>query len=90
MPINMDEWNKGRDNDTQYSKIEKFLSSNKGKAFSLNEIVEGIHGDIDAAGLIVYLPTTLIILDKLIGEGSIKSKIIQKEIGKEISYYTKT
>lgn len=86
----MDEWNKGRDDDTKYSKIEKFLSANKGKAFSLNEIVEGIYGDVDVTGLIVYLPTTLIILDKLIGEGSIKSKIIQKEIGKEISYYTKT
>jgi len=89
MPINMDEWNKGRDEDTMDLKIEKFLSSNKGKAFSLNEIVEGIYGDVDWARLMVYLVSTRVILDKLIREGSIKSKIIQKEIGKD-TYYTKT
>lgn len=85
----MDEWNKGRDEDTMDLKIEKFLSSNKGKAFSLNEIVEGIYGDVDWARLMVYLVSTRVILDKLIREGSIKSKIIQKEIGKD-TYYTKT
>ena len=88
----MDEWNKGRIETTTESKVEKFLSSNKGKAFSQVEIVTNLYPTksdsltetFQQFGYLIIVKTTL---DALIKQGTIKAKSVKKEIGTE-TYYT--
>lgn len=43
MPINKDDFDKGRSDEPIISKIQKFLESNKDKAFTEEEIIEHLY-----------------------------------------------
>jgi len=44
LPIDRSQWEQGREPETTETQILAFLKSQPGKAFSLNEIVDGVRG----------------------------------------------
>lgn len=92
MPISKDEWSKGRTSDHLESKIEEFLATNKGEAFSAEEIINHLYQfkAKDWAGFLLGIGSAFTVrhaLNKLMEKGTVKSKIIEKKIGSE-EYYT--
>lgn len=98
MPIDKDEWEKGRKEDTLRkedileSKIKRFLDNNRTKAYSSSDITniyykpksKGIPNF--AKGVAIYLAVDSA-LEKLVNKGLIKSKVIEQSDGTDM-YYT--
>jgi hypothetical protein len=91
MPINKDEWNKGRKLETIEVRIIRFLKSNRDKGFSAEEIHNALGyktgpGFWDILAKIANMLIVQNALDLLVKEGSIKAKIVKEAIG-EVTYY---
>jgi len=86
MPIDADEWNKGRTDDQLKSKIESFLRKNEGQAFSAGEIINHLYqfkGE-GWASFLLNLGSIFVVrnaLKDLIKEETVKSKIIETPRG---------
>jgi hypothetical protein len=79
MPIEIDEFNRGKHDQEVQKDILDFLRTNRTKAFTIEEILEGIgHKKItdDPNLMVMHLISYSIILGQLIKDRRIKSKII--------------
>lgn len=86
MPINSNEWEKGRTHDSTYNRVSTFLQSNKNQAFTIDEIIEKIDPlilDTTEYWTIlenyVKISSVNIALQKLLNEGIVQAKRIEKE-----------
>lgn len=92
MPIDSNEWDKGRSNDHLKSKIEGFLRVNKGQAFSVGEITNHLYKFKKEgwAGFLLDIGSAFVVqnaLKDLINESVVKSKIIEKPYGGSDEYF---
>lgn len=91
MPINADEWEKGRTSDKLESRIEEFLQENKGQAFTVGEIINHLYQfkTENWAGFLLNLGSAFVVqkvLGDMIEKGIVKSKIVEEQIGTD-EYY---
>jgi hypothetical protein len=83
MPIEIDEFNRGKHDQEVQKEILDFLRANRTRAFTIEEILEGIghKKNIDDPNLIVIqLISYSVILGQLIKDRRLKSKIIDNKI----------
>jgi hypothetical protein len=79
MPIEIDEFNKGKHDQEVIKEILEFLRANRTKAFTIEEILEGIghkKGTGDPNLMVMQLISYSTIMGQLIKDRRIKSKII--------------
>lgn len=79
MPIEIDEFNKGKPDMQIQKEILAFLRENKKKAFTIEEIIEGIghlKSSDDIPLMLMQSISYSIILGQLIKDRRIKSKIV--------------
>ena len=79
MPIEIEEFNKGKHDQEVIKEILEFLRANRTKAFTIEDILEGIghkEGTGDPNLMIMQLISYSTIMGQLIKDRRIKSKII--------------
>ena len=95
MPISKDEWDAGRTWETLEARILTFLRQNKNKGFNTVEIAHGMGYQTDIKdfwGLLGGIASVWAVreaLKKLMKEGTVKAKIIKKDIGEQTYYLAK-
>ena len=92
MPIDMDEWNKGRIQETNESLVESFLEEGKGKAYNTSEIAFAIfkldeYTDFGRRFVASWVVQSA--LDNLVKEGRVQVKSIKTQYVAQ-KYYTIT
>lgn len=92
LPIDKEEWNRGRTWETVEGQVEVFLSKNGGRAFTQFEIAIGlgrISQGTDLGSFLGDFASLWVVgnaLQNLIKEGKVKAKVVKKEIGEETYY----
>ena len=92
MPISRDEWTRGRTADTTEARIEGFLRTNRGNAFTRGEIAGRVFGMRTVQTLKGLAGNLLTIWDVdsalkvLVREGRIQAKEIRERLGAETYY----
>lgn len=95
VPINKAEWDAGRTYETLEGRILSFLRNNKGKGFTLAEIIDGIAyrtGRTDFWGFVGNVAAIWAVqnsLETLVKEGTVRAKIVQQAVGEETYYMAK-
>lgn len=95
LPIDRSQWEQGREPETTETQILAFLKSQPGKAFSLNEIIDGVrglgrlfHGELVRIFL-GGLPEKLYFrraLENLVREGEVQSRVVDVSSGDSLYY----
>jgi hypothetical protein len=95
LPIDRSKWEQGKETETTETQILAFLKSQPGRAFSLNEIVDGVrglgrlfHGELVRI-FFGGLPEELYFrraLENLVGEGEVKARGVIGSLGDSIYY----
>lgn len=92
MPISKDEWSAGRTWETREAQILTFLKQNQAKAFTVSDIASSIGqwtGRTDFWGFLGNVAALWGVqnaLENLVKEGTVKAKIVKKQIEEETYY----
>ena len=91
LPISIDEWERGRTASTLESRLEAFLTQNRGQAFTLAELANCLYNiRFDSSKEVVesFLSYFSIgeALKVLMREGKVQSKLIRESSGEAVYY----